>query len=1177
MSASRNIRPIPAPASPPGVRKSPAAAVSSISTGRTVLARVGKYEVESEIGGGALIRVFQGWDRATGRRVILKVLTDIADAQRVERFRREVAALANVRDAHVISIYELGEHVGLPFAALEYLGDDHVGRAIAAPGRFTLLDKMRIMWQIAEGVQAAHRGGLAFVGLRPEGIVLCADGSAKVQDFGIVRAACDAPDALGHYAETSDGGHPDARSDVFAYGVIYYELLTGTLPMITPTGAPAPLRSLVADYLGPLEQLVGRALEPDRELRYQSLEDIQYDAEPILRELERGRAAVLVEQARHDLESQAVDESLAAVREALELDPANSGAQSLRGELRVLVQERAARTRLEGILSDAAEEIGRRHFDRAAELLESATRLEAGHPELAARFEETRARLAQGRETDRLLGQARLALEQKDLSGAQDRVLQALEREPECAEALELAEAISHAIRRRENEAHVEQGIAKVRSLLLLESFDAAVEILSELEAQCPGSPAVGQWLSYISVQREQAERQRRLEGDLEAARSLMGQQSFEEAAGILEGLRSEFPNETAISNLLSECWAESERTATIGEARSQCDALCRTERFDQALAVLDAAAAAYPGDADLKVLRREVEQRRREFESASAIRGVLTEAQWLLDQNRVDLAVQLLREKSAAMPDQPALAARLAGVEQMRATWEKRRLIEESLRRAASLAEAQQWPVALTVIEEALATYTESGELQEAAERLRLRLKEQGQQKKLARAAAGIRQSLADGDVEQAEQALERSLTAFPGEPALLELREELARDKKFREELRAAQVLVAKRQFEEAEKILVRLDSQRSEVQTLLRTVREARAASEEQGFYNRSREKAQHLLQQGQAEQAADLLRNLLALFPGDPILQRDLRAIPVARAAEPKPEPAVPAASAPPVRPAAASRLQPVLAPPTTKPDWLRRWPVLAGVGFVLLVTAGAAVKGVFGNAPAKPVAAAKKAVATPAPAVAAAPQPVVTASAPAPPHINEEPPPPAAKPGKPVKTAEPEPVPAPVRKVFNTATLNRPAVAQPATALPAPPAAATLGSVESSWMPAVVSPAVRAPAPPRETPAPNPPSAPAAAPPARVGGDLQPVRPISVPPPAMPQIAKERRITGVVTLSATVNQQGAVTNVKVTAGNPILAPAALEAVKHWRYQPAQLDGKPVDSEIRIEMRFESGTR
>ena len=121
--------------------------------------------------------------------------------------------------------------------------------------------------------------------------------------------------------------------------------------------------------------------------------------------------------------------------------------------------------------------------------------------------------------------------------------------------------------------------------------------------------------------------------------------------------------------------------------------------------------------------------------------------------------------------------------------------------------------------------------------------------------------------------------------EPILRELQEELEADKRYRDEWRTAQILFGRRQLKEAEQILTRLAAEkRPEAQALLETVREARSASEEEDFYNRGREKALKLIQQQQLEQAADLLRNLLSLFPGDPILERDLQSVQSLRAPE-----------------------------------------------------------------------------------------------------------------------------------------------------------------------------------------------------------------------------------------------------------------------------------------------------
>ena len=1210
MSASRQTRPFQRSGTPlAGGRIAPAPA--SVNPPRGLAARIGKYEVEAEVPGGALVRVFDGWDRATARRVTLKVLTDVADAERVDRFRREVAAIANVRNAGLVSIYELGEHVGMPFAALEHLGGDSLASVISSRRPLSLLEKMRVMWQVAEGIEAAHQSGLVYVGLCPAGIMISSDGPAKVGDFGIVRLTGDLTGENTAYLEAlADGMTPDALSDVLAYGIIYYELLTGTHPFSRSgagfKGAPAPLRELAPECPEPLERLVARAVELDRELRYQSLEDVRFDAEPILRELERARAGALLEEARGWVQSGNPDKALEAVREAIELDPANAGAQRLRSELRSLVQERTVRSRLDSLLHEAEQEAAALHGDRAAELLDSAARLDSGSSEIKSRIEAIRALLAQNRKTRQFLDEARKALQVNDLTRAETKVLEALEANPENAEAAELADAIGEAILRQQVEERVEEGIARAKSLLLSESFDAALAVLAEIESQCPGSPAVAQWRVHIEQQKQQHDRRERLDREVDAARLLMARQQFSEAAEVLQMLQAAFPDEPAISDLLMECAEVSERLSTIAEARGQCEVLCSAEQFESAFHVLDATEAVYPDDPELAGLRREVEQRRQNYLAAASVRQVLAEVQWLLDEDRVDLALQFIRERAAAMPDQPALGARLAAIEQMQPAWEQRRLVEDALRRAAALEQAQQGPVALTILEEALQACPASEELERAAQSLRSQLRENERRKKLTRRVSEVRQAIADGDCEQAEQTLRRALDVLPDEFALLQLRDELEHDKKFREEWRLAQVLVARRQFEEAERILARLDgSKHPEVQTLLKTAREARGAGEEQDFYKRGREKARNLVEQGQQEQAADLLRNLLSLFPGDAILERDLENVELRRRSEmpvmaaseeavgepawlEPDEPETPAFSANLRSPEAIenARLKVVMLPPREEPlprSAYGRWIMVGGAGLVLVASVGA-VTGMFHNStPSKPPAAAAAAPVNPSAASgsvtpAAAPeQPVLTPS-------RVATPPQDTKQGKEKKRRDPEepaaetrrrnPEPPRAPRSFNVASLrSSPALARPAESLP--PAPGTGAS--ESWVPELpigVSAPLQAPAaPPRQAPlstAPVPMPRPE-------GGKIQPVRPISLPPPIMPQFAKDRHVSGTVKLDAVVDKTGAVTKIKVLSGDPLLIQAARAGVAKWRYQPATLNGQPIEAEIKIEVLFGSEGR
>src|SRR5262249_16884371 len=104
-------------------------------------ARIGKYEVKEEIGEGDLIRLVRAFDCDTGRPVTLKILTDKATPNLVDRFRREVGSAAKLRTPNTIAIYEMGEHAGLVFAAMQWLGDDSLHRAIRTQRPLTLLQK----------------------------------------------------------------------------------------------------------------------------------------------------------------------------------------------------------------------------------------------------------------------------------------------------------------------------------------------------------------------------------------------------------------------------------------------------------------------------------------------------------------------------------------------------------------------------------------------------------------------------------------------------------------------------------------------------------------------------------------------------------------------------------------------------------------------------------------------------------------------------------------------------------------------------------------------------------------------------------------------------------------------------------------------------------------------------
>ncbi len=1208
---------------------------------RSPAARIGKYEVEREIGCGGLIKVFRAFDREIDRPVALKVLTAVADHAVVARFRREVADMARLRTPRVVSIYELGEHVGFPFAALQAPSDNDLKHLLLCRSPLTLLQKMLILWQVGEGLQAAQQAGIGFVRLRPSGVALDRDGQAALHDFGIVRLTPSDDEDQSAYTspEEAAGDSPDIVSDIYTLGVIFRELLGADMP-----------RSLAPT--------VNRATQRRRDLRHHSVEEFREDVEPVLIELKNARSQELLSAARRLMNDSALDEAQSAVREILQLEPDNRDAQRLRAELRNVVRRATLRPLVESLLHEAEEETAARRFSRANEILEAAPELEGSESDLESRLKELRLRVEHGLHAASLAAEARALLLQNKLDEAREKAHESFEWDPESPEAGPLLKSIDDAIERHLRESRIEEGLAKAKSLLLLQSFQAAIQTLTVLDEEFPGVPEVEQCLDQVRRQQAEVLRQARLQRQLKEARALMEQERYNGAILVLSDLLQEFPEEAQVSGLLDEACKAKDRALAIAEASAECARWRAEGDYDQALATLESALADYPDDSHLASLKSDIRQQAVEARDAAEAARILEETDWLVQQDRLDLAAQSLREKASAYPGRTELGARLVDVEKMLPAWEARRLERESLERVASLESLGQWSVAVTVVEEALETSPDSKELKEAAERLRARQREQERSRKLARRlemieqkmnaeswphalllieaaerefpgepeldrlhreakehgrcaqmdqiAVEVRQALADGDIDQAEEMV-RKAEAAHGEAALFgSLRQESAAARKYLEEWRAAQVLFGRRQFDEAEKILLRLAGEnRPDALVLLEKVREARAAAEEDSFYKRGREKALKLMEEKQWRQAADLLTNLLALFPGDPILERDLKTVesaglgdrlhnPETRRQDPASAgvaAAVAVAPAPnPPSPAPAPAPAPTLdvdvaaLAPEHRPMLAGILPLPAGplpvigAAVVLLASAGAGVRALTHRnpAPAPPVrvAPAQTAAAPTIPVTAAQPpvvepaaqqQPVAAPSTPAP--QREASPAPTTPRAESRKAQEP-------RRVFDPSTLTANSKAQPTPTATLPPAGAVQSPIANPQVDGRLLGNPTAPAPPAP-PAAAPKPAPQNNPPAQPAtGKFVPAVRLSGATPKLPPFAQQLSIRrGAVTLVVAVDSHGVVRGVTPIDGHPVLATAAKDAVMSWKYRPATLDGKAVDSKVEVHVRFE----
>src|SRR5688572_18521017 len=253
------------------------------------LARIGKYEIVSRIGQGAMGEVYKAHDPVLNRFVAIKTMTAVltADDELVERFRREAQSAARLNHVNIVTVYDFGQEQGRFYMAMELLEGVDLKEVIGTRALNDLWDKLDVMEQIADGLAFAHAQGVVHRDLKPANIRVLPSGRVKVMDFGLARMNTSEMTRAGMVMGTPNymspeqvrGERADARSDVFSLGAVFYELLAGRKAFQADSmhsilfkvleEQPEPVERLVPELPPRFVRLIERALDKDPVRRFQ--------------------------------------------------------------------------------------------------------------------------------------------------------------------------------------------------------------------------------------------------------------------------------------------------------------------------------------------------------------------------------------------------------------------------------------------------------------------------------------------------------------------------------------------------------------------------------------------------------------------------------------------------------------------------------------------------------------------------------------------------------------------------------------------------------------------------------------------------------------------------------------------------------------------------------------------
>ena len=742
--------------------------------------------------------VYKARDSVINRTVALKTITtNLAhNSDLLERFYQEARAAGTLQHPNIVTIFELNKEGDTPYIAMEFLEGDSLEKIINSKVALTISEKLSYIVPVCRALDYAHKRGIVHRDVKPGNIVVSSEGVVKVVDFGIARLVdgglTQTNMLIGTIAYMSpqqiQGDRADERSDIWAMGVTCWELIAGERPfngdnhaalmMKIISGDPPALSKKVPGSPAELDAVVARMMNRDIAERFQTMEEVLLELEPVWRRIQLGTVSQLIESGKNLLESQDLLRAQRVLREALQIDSSNT-------EARALLEKTNAAIRRGQVLPKLHERV-----EKGGQLLASGLSQEARVEAEAAlkvdsTFEPARGLLAgvqAANDYSRLIGDKLRVAKQSLASGAILDAGQKLEAvlswDPENKTALELREHVREEVERRQKREQFSESLKRARELWTEQQYEQCLQSLAAMEKEFGAEPDLLRLRE--AVLQDQYEQEKALR--LAEARKLVARQQFDGALSLLSGLIELHPEDTGVKSFRSLILQQKEGEAQQKQSSTQLEelrALLGGGKFAEAASKGESLLKDSPQNFELREIVRFAQEELSQGAHKERLEKLLAQVDEARGAHRSADAIKHAERGLVEFPGNSEISERLESAKLEQKDNEGRERLQEHIRDIEALIHRDDLTEAIDMARQTLMTVGPSSAVTKLLTTAEFKIKTRAKEKEQQAGLITLQTLVERGKLEEAKTAIHASIKSElfdPLDPRIASLRETIA-----------------------------------------------------------------------------------------------------------------------------------------------------------------------------------------------------------------------------------------------------------------------------------------------------------------------------------------------------------------------------------------------------------------